>query len=428
MHIISPPSVRRHVLTGLVAFGCMSLAWASDSFAQDNWPEFRGPHSNGWADESSHPAVEFGEGNHVTWKTEIHGRGWSSPVVWGNQIWMGTADEDGKHFYGICVNKETGEIEHDLVLFEEAEPKFCHDMNSYASPTPVIEEGFVYLHFGSYGTACLSTADASVVWSRRDLPCDHFRGPGSSPILWGDLLIMHYDGFDYQYAIALNKRTGETVWRNDRDIDYGTDNGDVMKAYNTPSIIEVDGRPLLISSTSKACLALDPATGEEVWRLRYSGFSSTGRPFMAGGLLYINSGFSTAELFAIRPDGEGDITDSHVVWSTNKGIGSKPSQIVVDGVIYSIHDQGTLNVFDATTGEELWRKRLDGGLFSASPILAGGNLYFCSHEGPVTVIRPGREPEVLAVNEFDQGFMSSPAVSGDSLFLRSRTHLYRIDP
>ncbi|MEZ6108894.1 MAG: PQQ-binding-like beta-propeller repeat protein [Pirellulaceae bacterium] len=304
MHIISPPSVRRHVLTGLVAFGCMSLAWASDSFAQENWPEFRGPHSNGWADESSHPAVEFGEGNHVTWKTEIHGRGWSSPVVWGNQIWMGTADEDGKHFYGICVNKETGEIEHDLVLFEEAEPKFCHDMNSYASPTPVIEEGFVYLHFGSYGTP--SSFDG-----RRE------RGPGAAGIFRAIIFAVQgrrrSHGAIADHALRrlrlpicdrleqANGRNGSPVTIG--DIDYGTDNGDVMKAYNTPSIIEVDGyRPLLISSTSKACPALDPATGEEVWRLRYSGFSSTGRPFMAG-LLYINSGFSTAELLFRDPPG-----------------------------------------------------------------------------------------------------------------------------
>lgn len=406
------------------------LAVSSQASAQatNNWPEFRGPLSNGHAPDSSPTATEFGEDNHVTWKTEIHGRGWSSPVIWGDQVWMGTADEDGKRFYGVCVNKQTGAIVYDLLLFEEAEPKFCHEMNSYASPTPVIEEGFVYLHFGSYGTACVRTSDGSVVWSRKDLPCDHWRGPGSSPILWNDLVLLHYDGFDYQYAIALNKQTGETVWKNDRVIDYQTEDGDVMKAYNTPLVITVDGKPLMISATSKACLALDPATGEEVWRLRYSSFSSTARPFVDGDLLYINSGFGTAEMFAIRPSGSGDITDTNVVWKSNRGIGSKPSQIIVDGVLYSIHDQGTLNVYDALTGEELWRERLEGGLYSASPIYAGGYLYFCSHDGPVTVVKPGREANIVSVNQLEGGFMASPAASGSSLFLRSRTHLYRIDP
>lgn len=395
--------------------------------AQGEWPQLLGPSGDGHA-PATRTATEFGESRNVVWKTEIHGKGWSSPVIWRNQIWMGTADEDGKRFWGVCVDRETGAVVHDRLLFEEAEPKFCHDMNSYASPTPVIEEGFVYLHFGSYGTACLRTDDGTVVWIRRDLPCDHFRGPGSSPTLWNDLLILHYDGFDYQYAIALDKRTGATVWRNDREIDYGTDNGDVMKAYNTPTVIRVDGRDLLISATSKACLALDPATGTEVWRLRYPEFSSTGRPFLAGDLLYVNSGFGTAQLFAVRPDGSGDITDSHVVWQVGKGIGSKPSQIAVDGRIYSIHDQGVLTMLDAATGEEQWRKRLDGELFSSSPIYAGGYLYFCSHEGPVTVVRPGAEPEIVSVNRFDDGFMATPAVAGESLFLRSRKALYRIDP
>lgn len=421
------------VRSTLIRMGCSAVVgWfvihSGSVWAQTNWPEFLGPTGNGQALSTASPAVRFGEGDHVTFRTKIHGKGWSSPVIWGDQVWMGTADEDGRRYFGVCVHRETGEILHDLLLFEESEPKFCHDMNSYASPTPVIEAGFVYLHFGSYGTACVSTEDGRVVWSRRDLPCDHFRGPGSSPTLWKDLLILHYDGFDFQYAIALDKRTGETVWKRDRDIDYGTDNGDVMKAYSTPIVVEIDGRPVLLSSTSKACLALDPSDGSELWRIRYDGFSATARPIYHDGLVYVNSGFSTAELIAVKPEGMGDLTDSQIVWRTGRGIGSKPSHVIVDDALYTIHDQGVLTALDAKTGKELWRERLEGDLFSASLIHAGGHLYVCSHDGRVSAVRPNREAaEVVAVNTLESGIMATPAISGNSLFIRTKTHLYRID-
>ena len=197
--------------------------------ADTNWPEFQGPRANNQSDATDLPTT-WSETENVQWKTPIHGRGWSSPVIWGNQIWMCTATEDGKEMSGICVALDTGKIVYDLKLFHNAEPRFCHSMNSYASCTPAIEAGRVYLHFGSYGTACVDTGSGKTIWTRRDLPCDHWRGPGSSPILFEDLLIVHFDGYDYQYIVALNKETGETVWKKDRNIDFQTDNGDFKKA------------------------------------------------------------------------------------------------------------------------------------------------------------------------------------------------------
>lgn len=393
--------------------------------AGENWPQFRGPTGDGHSDSTGLP-LTWSESENVKWKTPIHGRGWSSPVIWGEQIWMGTATEDGKKMSAVCVDRGSGKILYDILLFENEDPRFCHATNSYASPTPVIEEGRVYMHFGSYGTACLDTASGKTLWSRRDLPCDHYRGPGSSPILFENLLIMHFDGFDFQYIAALEKTSGKTVWKKDRNIDYNTDNGDLKKAYCTPIVIEVDGRQQLISPAAKATIAYDPRTGEELWKMRYEQHSATARPLFDGEIVILNSGFGKAELFAVDPTGRGDVTDSHVRWNAKKSIGSKPSQLLIDGLIYVINDGGVASCIDAKSGEVVWENRI-GGKHSASPIYADGRVYFFSEEGETTVIKPGRTFEVLAKNELNDGFMASPAVTGNALILRTTTHLYRIE-
>ena len=396
-----------------------------DGAEETQWPEFLGPHGNSHADAPDLP-VTWSEQEHVSWKTPIHDRGWSSPVIWDEQIWMGTATGDGKRFYGVCVDKSTGQVQWDLELFREENPRFCHDMNSYASPTPAIEAGRVYLHFGSYGTACVDTETGQTVWSRRDLPCDHFRGPGSSPILYGDTLIIHFDGADYQYVVALDKATGKTVWRSDRKIDYGTDNGDFKKAYSTPTIIRVGDRDQLISATSKACLALDPRDGKEIWRIRYDEFSVTARPLVAGDRLLVNTGFGKATLICVRPTGTGDVTDSHVDWIARRNVGSKPSQVVVDSLIFGVTDEGVATCIDLEDGSTVWTHRFEGR-YSSSPLFSGRYVYFFSHDGLTTVIEPSRDFKIIATNKLDDGFMASPAVSGNSLFVRTRTHLYRLE-
>ncbi len=341
---------------------------------EQNWPQFRGPHADGHAD-SRQLALTWSETDHVRWKTRIHDRGWSSPVVWGNQIWLTTARPDGQQMFAVCLDLQTGRIIHDIRLFHVASPREIHLTNSYASPTPVIEAGRVYVNFGSYGTACLDTATGKVLWQRRDLPCNHWRGPGSSPILFEDRLIIDFDGYDYQYVVALDKRTGKTRWKVDRDIDFQTDNGDYKKAFCTPTVISVNGQKQLISPAAKAAIAYDPRTGKTLWRIRYRNHSATSRPLFAHGLVYINSGFSKARLFAVRPDGHGDVTETHIKWVVERGIGSKPSQMLVDDLLYVLHDKGTALCIEALTGKRVWQQRL-GGSFSASPIFAAGRIYF----------------------------------------------------
>lgn len=390
-----------------------------------SWRQFRGDGSNGLAPEADLP-TQWDSQTNVAWKAAIHGRGWSSPVIEGDEVWLTTATEDGFKMYALCFSLTDGSVLQDKLVFEnEAVQEDYHVTNSYASPTPVIEGEFVYVHFGSYGTACIRRSDASTVWQRRDLPCNHYRGAGSSPILYENLLIFHMDGFDHQYAVALDKTTGKTVWKQPRDIDYGTENGDFYKAFSTPIIIQVDGQDQLISPASKACLALDPLSGKEIWRVRYEEHSTTVRPVFDGKRIYLSTGFGKAKMVCVRVDGHGDVTDTHVDWVQKKSIGSKPSPVLIDGLLFDITDAGILERIAVESGEIEWQQRL-GGKFSASLVATPSHLFAFDHEGKGYVFSVAEEPELIATNELPAGCNASPAIVGDSLIVRTTTHLYRL--
>jgi outer membrane protein assembly factor BamB len=398
------------------------------------WPQFRGPDGNGHAASRNLP-LTWSEDQNVRWKTPIHGRAWSSPVILGGQVWLTTATEDGRELSAIAVDEATGKIVYDLKLFQVATPQYAHPFNTYASPTPVIEPGRVYVTFGSPGTAAIDTATGKVIWERRDLECNHFRGAGSSPIIWNDLLIMHYDGSDVQYLVGLDKKTGKTVWQTKRSIDFqdlGPDGkpqaeGDLRKAFATPHVITVNGEPLLVSLGAKAAYGYDPRTGREIWRIiERSAHSASTRPVVSHGLVFYPTGWGKAQLMAVRPDGRGDVTDTHVVWRLARGVPNKPSLILLGDLIFMVNDAGIVSCVEAKTGEVVWQSRV-GGTYSASPIVAGGRVYLFSEEGKTTVLDAGRAFKVLAENQLGDGFMASPAVAGDALYLRSRTHLYRIE-
>ncbi len=408
------------------------LAWISivccsslSAVAAENWPQLRGPTGDGHAHAAALP-LRWSETQNVVWKTPIHGRAWSSPVVWGGQIWMTTATEDGRQLSVVCVDRDSGKVVHDLKLFDVSEPAEIHAFNSYASPTAVIEAGRVYVHFGSEGTACLDTATGSVLWSRRDLKCDHYRGPGSSAFLYGDLLILHFDGIDVQFLAALDKTTGRTVWKTHRAVDYGGIDGDFRKAYATPIVIDVEGQPQLISPGAKATMAYDPRSGEEIWRVAYEGFSNAVMPLYGHGLVFLNTGFGKPELWAVKPNGRGDVTATHVVWKTRKSIPAKPTPVLVGDLIFACDDKGVASCIDATSGETVWQKRI-GGRHSASPLYMAGRVYFFDDESTTTVIEPGREFKQLAVNTLDAGCMASPAAVDRAIYLRTKTHLYRLE-
>lgn len=397
------------------------------------WPQFRGDGTG--RTESRNLPLTWAEDKNVKWKVAIHGRAWSSPVIHGNQIWVSTATPDGRKLSAVALDRVSGRIVHDLELFQVEKPQFAHAFNSYASPTPIIEPGRVYVTFGSPGTAAIDTKTGKVVWERRDLECNHFRGAGSSPILHGNLLIMHFDGSDVQYLVALDKRTGKTVWKTTRSIDFqdlGPDgkpaaDGDFRKAFSTPQVASFGGAPILISLGSKAAYAYEPLTGKELWRIEErTNHSASTRPQVGHGMIFYQSGLPNPHLIAVKPDAGGRATDANVVWRLTRAVPQKPSIVLVGNEIFMANDRGIVSCVDAKTGEVVWTDRLRGE-YTASPISAPGRVYFFSEDGRTTVIEAARQFKVIGESQLGDGFMASPAIDGNALILRSRTHLYRIE-
>jgi outer membrane protein assembly factor BamB len=397
-----------------------SLLFAAPALA-DHWPSFRGPAGDGHSAAKGVPTT-FDDTTNVRWKTPIHDKGWSSPVVWGDQVWVTTAKEDGAEMFAVCVDRKSGKVVHDLKLFAPDGKKTpLPDMrkyNTYASCTPVLEAGRGYFHFGTYGTVCLDTATGKPVWERTDIHVDHYRAPASSPVVWNDLLFLTFDGYDRQYLTALNKATGKTVWEKARAIKYKTDNGDFKKAYSTPQVIEVGGQPQVISSAAEATIAYNPTDGSEIWKVYHGGMNEACRPVFAHGLVYLTAGH-VKTMLAVKP-GAGEVTPA---WTFKKDGPTRPSPVVVGDHLYFANDEGVAFCLAAKTGEVVWKERL-GGPCTASPVLVEGNLIFCTENGKVEVIAASPTFTRVAVNKLADGCKASPAAVGDELFVRTFTTLY----
>lgn len=404
---------------------------SSPAQAQD-WPEFRGPGAQGHSAERGLP-TEWSETKNITWKTTIPGLGWSSPVVANGRVWLTTAVEQtgapdartlrvgverGISLRAIAYEVATGNEVVNVELFKiPADRRDINPKNSWASPSPVIDGDRVYVHFGADGTAALSQS-GEILWKNRfEYQSQH--GAGGSPIVYGDLLIFSCDGSDAAFVIALDKTTGKTKWKTNRG--YPAD-----QAYTTPLVIRVGDRDQLVSVGAFRVRAYEPLTGKEIWRVRYDeGFSNVPRPVFGHGLVFITTGFQQPELLAIRPDGKGDVTRTHVAWSLKRGAPLTPSPIIVGDELYIVNDGGIASCIDARTGNVIWQSRL-GGTYSASPVYADGRLYFPAEQGVTTVIAPGKEARRLATNKLDGGHLASMAVAGGSFFLRTDSALYRI--
>ncbi len=436
--------------TFFVPIAAFALPLLAALGARADWPQFRGPTGQGHSDAVDLP-IAWSETENVVWKTVIPGRGWSSPVEQNGKIWMTTAlespatpeqrakklseapDPAGLEVVGqvslraVCVEFATGRVLHDVPVFQVENPDPVHSQNSFASPTPVLDDGRVFVHFGTYGSACLDAATGNVLWTNRELKCDHQNGPGSSPIVWRDLFIVHCDGIDVQYVVALDKKTGQVVWKTDRSGKLDA-RPPLRKAYCTPLVVEHEGQPLLISPGADWVYAYNPATGQELWRANYGklGFSNVPRPVVGHGLIYISTCFTSPTMLAVRYDGHGDVSDSHILWRNDRQAPKMPSPVLVGDELYVVSDQGVATCLDARTGEEHWAKRL-GGNFNASPLYADGRIYFCNRDGVTTVVAPGREFQLLAENRLDGAFFASPAVVEKSLVLRTENALYRIE-
>ena len=437
----SPPAStqRRKDRSPLVPLLAAWLALAPLNAAAD-WPGFRGPWGDGQVAAPGDTRViglplQWSETENIVWKTAIPHRGWSTPAVMEGQVWLTTATLDGHDFFVFCLDAATGRIRSDEKLFHcDAPEPLGNSVNGYATPSPVLEPGRVYVHFGSYGTACLDTINGKVLWQRQDLPCRHYRGPSSSPVLFENLLILTMDGADLQYLVALDKQTGRTVWKTNRSVEWDDANstskmameGDLRKAHSTPLLITVDGQPRMLSTGAKAAYCYDPRTGRELWRVRYPAWSAAPVPVYREGLAFLITGYGKTELLAVRVDGSGDVTDTHVAWKLDSMVSRTASPVLVDDLFYMASDDGLVTCVECATGKQVWRQRLPGK-YAASPIHADGRLYFCNQEGRTTVLKPGRTCEILATNTLADGLMASPAVAVHALYLRTKTHLYRIE-
>ena len=414
----------------------LSIGYAEPTL-KDQWPEFRGPNGNGIVVGERGLPTTWSEEKNIAWKTKIDGKAWSSPVVWDDQIWITNSSADGKLMEGICINKKDGKIKYRLSLFsnETVEP-LGNNVNSYGSPSPVIEKDAVYIHFGSYGTTAIDTNSGKEIWKRTDLECRHFRGPGSSPIIFQDMLILTMDGVDFQYVIALDKKTGKTKWKTERSTKWDDvepdgkirGDGDLRKAYTTPTFLKVSGKTIMISPGAKSCFAYNPINGKELWNITYSGYSNASRTVIYKDNAIINSGYGKPHLISVKidPSAAGDISGTHINWDIFKRVPKRSSPIIVGDQLYMTTDEGILTCLDAKTGESNWSDRMPGH-YSASPIFADGKLYFFSEMGHCYVIAPGRDYNLISKNKLDSGFMASPAISGKAIYARSKTHLYRIE-
>ncbi len=396
-----------------------------------DWPQFRGPTGDGRAPLADLP-ITWSEDDNVTWKVPLPGRGWSSPVAWGSEIWLTAARDEERSLRALKIDAASGELLLDVEVFRPQKWQHKHPDNSYASPTPVIEEGRLYVHFGSYGTACLATADGRPLWQSHELnldgvATDHEHGPGSSPIVHGRLLIVNCDGADRRFVAALDKDTGQLVWTTPRSAPSSTHN----QAFSTPLVVTYAGRDELISPGAGQVNALDPRTGEELWSVRYEGYSNVPRPVAGLGMAFVNTGYMKPHLLALRLGGRGDVTDSHVVWSYHWQVSANPSPLLIGDRLFFVSDQGIATWLDARRGEDLWRQRLRAvqrsARFRASPLYARGRIYTFSVEGRSWVIAAGDTYRELAVNELAGAIRASPAVADDALIVRTESHLYRID-
>jgi outer membrane protein assembly factor BamB len=382
--------------------------------AQD-WPEFRGPSGQGHSSERGLP-LTWSEDKNIKWKVALPGKGWSSPAIQGDRIWLTAATEDGKSLRALCVDRNTGAMLQNIEVFRLKSAAQTHAKNSHASPTPVLESDKIYLHFGALGTACLTQA-GEIVWKTK-LDYDNGQhGPGGSPVIYDNLLIVSCDGQSEQFVVALDKLTGKVRWRKYRQ---------GAQAYTTPLIVRLPAGDQVISVGAFRAFAYEPRTGKELWNVSYGdGFSNVPRPVFGHGMVFICTGFHQPTLMAVRVDGRGDVTKSHLAWTLKRGVSLTPSPLLVGDELYVVSDNGIATCVDAKTGNMHWQVRL-GGNHSASPLYADGRIYFLSEEGESVVIAPGREFKKLATNQLDGATLASMAVAGGSIFVRSQTHLYRL--
>jgi outer membrane protein assembly factor BamB len=389
----------------------------------ENWPEFRGPTGQGIYAGKGLP-LGWSPTKNVVWKSAIPGRGWSSPIVWEGRVYLTTAvpvEDKAWTLEALCLDAATGKLLWRTEVFREDGEKApkIHSKNSHASPSPSTDGQRLYVHFGHQGAAALDL-EGKVLWRNTEHPYEPVHGNGGTPILVDDKLVFSGDGSDQQFLVALDKTTGKTIWKTDRRCTA------VKKfSFGTPLLITTGGKRQIVSPASDAVTAYDPASGAEIWRARYTGYSVTPRPVFGHGMIFLSTSFDRPTLLAIRADGTGDVTKSHLVWSTAKGAPHTPSPLLIGEELYMVSDNGIASCLDADTGKVHWQERI-GGNFSASPLYADGKIYLQSEDAVTTVLAAGTKFTNLAQSKLNERTLASSAVADGAIYIRTESALYRI--
>lgn len=412
----------------------------------ENWTEWRGPGGQGQSTAKNLPET-WSETANVAWRAELPGRAHSTPLVLDGNVWLTTAVEvaanpadaerrlkentgdqpvtvlESVSLRALCVDRASGKLLHDLELLEVREPQWAHQLNSYASPSPVIEGGRLYAHFGAFGTACLDLASRKVLWKNEELRVMHENGPGSTAVLWKDRLIAHFDGSDQQFIAAFDKDTGKLAWKTARSGEMDP-RAQQRKAYGTPLVVAMNGSPVLVSPAANWVYGYDPASGRESWKLPYGelGFSMSVCPVADDERVYFSTCFGRPQVIALKFAG---LPSPEIAWRNNKNAPKMSSPVLVGDLLFYVDDGGIISCLDKRTGELVYRERVRGK-FSASPIVADGKIYFCSREGVTFVVPAGRDFRVLAENTLDGALMASPIAVDGALYLRTEKALYKI--
>lgn len=394
----------------------------------ENWPGFRGPGRQGISNEKDLP-TQWSETSNIIWKTSIPGIGWSSPIVFGDRIFVTTATDEGASFRLLCLDRKAGIILWDRQVLRQ-KPGHKQRLNSYASSTPVTDGKNVYLVAYDGSIAAVST-EGKTVWMNSDFEYFSEHGLGVSPILYKELLIVAFDPsssgpdpklgwqkpWDKAVILALDKNTGKVCWEGKRGLS--------QIAHVSPQILSVSGKDQLISSAGNAIQGFDPATGERIWTVFSPGEGVVPSVVVGEDLIFTASGFGDSAIRVVRANGEGDVTKTHIAWESGDDVPKIPSMLYVKPHLYLVTEAGVAKCLKAATGEVIWRQRL-GDRFSASPVWADGKIYFLSDKGTATVISDGAEFKVLAKNELNETCKASPAISQQNIFIRSEKHLYCI--
>ncbi|HVK19029.1 MAG TPA: PQQ-binding-like beta-propeller repeat protein [Fimbriiglobus sp.] len=405
-------------------FAALSLTLALTSPIVADWPQFRGPAGQGLADMKA-PPTEWGPEKNVAWKVEVPGKGWSSPVVAGGRVYLTTAVPQGdgrsadQSLRALCLDTTTGSTLWDREVFKQdgksAPP--IHAKNSHASPTPVIDGDRLYVHFGHQGTACLSAKDGSVLWANRDLTYKPVHGNGGSPVVDGDRILICIDGTDRRSVVAFDKATGKVAWEFKRP-----QASSKPFSFGTPLVLEQHGRRVVVAPGSGVVNGVDAETGQELWAVKFDGYSVVPRPVAGHGLVYLSTGYDKPTLLAIKVEPG---FRAAVAWKASQDAPTNPSPLLVGDELYMVSDHGIATCLDARTGKVHWRERVPGQ-YSASPLAAGGYIYLQNEIGVGTVLKSGTAFEVAATNKLGERTQASYAADGDAFLIRTERHLYRI--